>query len=638
MNPLVIMMRIVFVAILCGVSIFAADLDLQKLDEQITTEMESLIDNTGKISENDEIASRKLVQEGTQEHDKGEYRKAIDLYEKAIKKNPLLGIAYYEIAYSYSESGEQRKALEAVMRSLVLNPKMETAYIMKASILDDLGLSDDAIAAYRKIIEIKPDSLSAHLNLGITLYRKGDYDSAKNEYLKAQEIQPNHPSPYLRLSQIANAKKETYEEERYLNEFVRVGKNDPRLPAVQKRLKELTTVQVNINVTGKQDAAGSAHMLLSITEGSARSLWQKEKHRKAFPDAKAYFPSFEEEKDVLSVLLPIWKEQKAKTPAISMPEYDFAVAAEKAGYLDEFLWYMNRRKLGTRAESWIKENTQKVNTFTDWAVLSGFKDLVQEKSSDKEVVKKETITPRALPALLLKKAEDSKFAYVIGDSKPDDVKKFQKEEGQRFHDALKKSSAQCISKDDARKALNINLKNSLDFSSAIQIYMPGDEEWNFLVQRSSNLGRRYRDLAPPASASGLVGKKWDKIFVQVADPAWIAYYLAKALWRYEPGFRQRFGGSDQDKASIAEEEFALAALAGSNQNHREPKDGKSKSDPYLDKIEPILGSEDRIGFVLLEILHKTYGASLECLPPDQINALQHYFYSYVLEPVSSSGK
>lgn len=638
MNPLERSMRIVFIAILCGVSVFAADLDLPKLDEQVTTEMESLIDNTGKISEDDEIASRKLVQEGTQEHDKGEYRKAIDLYEKAIKKNPLLGVAYYEIAYSYTASGDQRKALEAVMRSLVLDPKSEAAYVMKASILDDLGLADAAIAAYRKIIEIKPTSMGAHLNLGITFFRKGDYESAKSEYLKAQELQPNHPSPYLRLSQIANARKETYEEERYLNEFVRVGKNDPRLPSVQQRLKEMSTVSISVNLTEKNDPVASANVMLSLIEAGARSLWQKEKHRKTFPEAKAYFPSFEEEKDVMMGLLPVWKEQKAKTPAASMPVYDLAVAAEKAGYLDEFLWYMNRRKLGTRAESWMKENTQRVDAFTAWAAHSGYQGLVQEKSSDKEVNKKETITPRDLPALLLKIAEDSKFGYVIGDSKPDDGRRFQKEEGSRFQDALKKSGAQCINKEDARKALNLNMKNSLDFSSAIRIFMPGDEEWNSIVQRSSNLGRRYRDLAPPQSASGLIDKKGDKILVQTADPAWLIYYLAKALWRYEPGFRQRFGGSDQDKPSIAEEEFALAALAGANQNSREAKDGKSKSDPYLDKIEPILGGEDRTGFILLEILHKTYGTSLECLPQEQANAMQHYFYSYVLEPVSSSNK
>jgi tetratricopeptide (TPR) repeat protein len=631
------MLHVLVMMMLWGTCLWAADTEIQKLEKKITAEMESLIDKTGKISEEDNAACKKLVMEGIQEHDKGDYRKAIALYERAITKNPLAGYAYYEMAYAYSESGDQRKALEFVLRSLVLDPKSEGAYIMKASRLDDLGLVEDAINAYKKIIEIKPDSLGAHLNLGITFLRKGDLDSAKNEFMKAHEIQPNHPSPYLRLSQVASAKKETYEEERYLNEFLRVGKNDPRLPAVQKRLKELNTVNIQINMPALTDAAGSANGVISIIEGGARSLWLKEKHRKTFPDAKAYSPSFEEEKDVLMTLLPVWKEQKSKNSSVSNPVYDLAVAAEQAGYLDAYVWYMNRQKLGAKAESWIKENKQKVDVFTEWAARSGYQDQVKEKDAKTGDATKNALSLKELPELFMKIAMDSKLAYAIGTSKQEDGAKFRQEEGKRFQEALKKTTTQCLNKEDARLALK-KRGGATDFSAGVRVFMPKDEEWDSIVKMSSNFGRRYVDLAPPMTASGLIEKKGDKIIVQASDPAWIIYYLAKALWRYEPGFRQRFGGSDQDIASVMEEELALAALAGGNQNRMESKDNKMKADPYIEKIEPILGSEDRKGFILLEILHKTYGASLECLTPDQANAVQHYFYARALEPLASPNK
>ena len=161
---------------------------------------------------------------------------------------------------------------------------------MKASILDDMGFADEAIAAYRKIIEIKPDSMLAHLNLGITLLRKEDHEQAYSEIMQAHEIAPDHPSPFMQLAKLARSKGEAYEEERYLNEFVRVGKGDPRLPMVQERLKQLKTQNVTVAVPGKNDPASAARTTVGLMEAMTRALWCGEKHRKTFSDAKTYSP------------------------------------------------------------------------------------------------------------------------------------------------------------------------------------------------------------------------------------------------------------------------------------------------------------------------------------------------------------
>ncbi len=165
--------------------------------------------------------------------------------------------------------------------------------------------------------------------------------------------------------------------------------------------------------------------------------------------------------------------------------------------------------------------------------------------------------------------------------------------------------------------------------------MPGDEEWDAAIKMASRFANRYRDLAPPPSASGFVEKKNSKITVKMIDPAWIPYFFAKALWRYEPGFRQRFGGPEDDKPSIAEEEFALAALVGGYLNAQESKDQKKEPDPYLDAIKAVFADRVQTGFILFEILHKTYGVSLECLPSAQADMLRQYFFSYALERVKA---
>ena len=430
---------VVIAVFLCLAVVRAENTALIKLEERIASEMEAVIDATGQISEADLAEYEKLVRQGIQKHDEGDVDKAIELYEKALEKNPLSGGAYYEIGYSYHSMGDLQKSLEAILRAIVLDPKSEMAYVMKAGILDDMGLPEEAIEAYRRIIEVKPDSFMAILNLGITLFRENDLDQAVSEFERAQEIVPEHPSPFYFLAVIANQKGETYEEERYLKEFVRVGKDDDRLPSVQQRLKELTTTSVTLNISDKDDLLSQAKSVIGTVEGISRSLWRTKKHRETFPDAKGYFPSFEEELDVIQRVIETWKDQKEKDASLSHPTYDFAAAAEESGFLNEYVWYSNRQKLGQSAETWFKNNEPRVNAFVAWAENSEFSEQVKEEVQSGESDQNKSIGIRDLPGMVMEAADQSRFVYVIGDkSNPGDVEKFRKREGNRFKNVLKK--------------------------------------------------------------------------------------------------------------------------------------------------------------------------------------------------------
>jgi hypothetical protein len=48
-----------------------------------------------------------------------------------------------------------------------------------------------------------------------------------------------------------------------------------------------------------------------------------------------------------------------------------AIAAAKADYLNEYVWYLNRQKLGQRAELWLQENKKKADAFVDWEAATG---------------------------------------------------------------------------------------------------------------------------------------------------------------------------------------------------------------------------------------------------------------------------
>jgi tetratricopeptide (TPR) repeat protein len=645
-------------ALLCGI-ILASQLVQASTQEtpveaeaRIQAEMDALIDRTGHISPESASEAIEIARKGVQAHDRGEYGKAIELYRKALEKNPLFDTAYYEMAYSYSASGDQRGALEAITKAVALNPKAEHSLILRASILDDLGYPDDAVAAYLRVLDLQPRSFEALLNLAITYIRQKKLDKGEEALIKAREIRPDHPSPLLHLANIAAARNENYEEEKFLNEFVRVGEKDPRLPAVKERLKRLTTVQVNIR-TDLADGNPAASAV-ELAEQMQRALWRSSKHREAFPEAKSYFPTFEEEKDVAETALAMWKESKRK-PGAKHPRYDFLLAVEEQGFLTEYIWYANEQKLGQRATDWLAQNSERITTFVNWAKRADYSSFV-ERAVPKAESEQSALHPRDLPALVLKACQESKLSYEIGVSpEPADCRDFISQESERFQKVLKRSGANCLTREDVAKRLD-SLSGRVDEDVLLQVfrlYLPGENHWTEAARMTSRLARQMVDSAWPRAGEGSVERRGDKIKVKASGAPWLAYYLAKAAWRNEPELRARFAGPGEDVPALAEEWFALVTLVGAYANSKEsagrteekpqsaegkPEDKVAVIDPFLENLTSATNSELLVGFGLFEVLHKRYGVPLNCLDARQAEVLAKYYSAFVLQPVTQPAR
>jgi len=81
-----------------------------------------------------------FVQEGIQYHDSGDYEKAIETYQKALKLNPKSTLVNYEIALSYFTKGDYKEAVK--YSDIVLKQNKDyllPAYITKGSSLDMLA-------------------------------------------------------------------------------------------------------------------------------------------------------------------------------------------------------------------------------------------------------------------------------------------------------------------------------------------------------------------------------------------------------------------------------------------------------------------------------------------------------------------
>jgi DNA-binding winged helix-turn-helix (wHTH) protein/TolB-like protein/Flp pilus assembly protein TadD len=129
-------------------------------------------------------------------------KKAVELYEQAIKLDDRYALAYTGVGESYMTLGESafgaippaeayQKATAAVQKALALNPNSAEAYMIlgNAQIKHEWNIEAGDIA-YRKTIALNPNFARVHLLLAWNLMRQSRFEEAETEVRRAAELNP----------------------------------------------------------------------------------------------------------------------------------------------------------------------------------------------------------------------------------------------------------------------------------------------------------------------------------------------------------------------------------------------------------------------------------------------------------------
>ncbi|CAF3869506.1 unnamed protein product [Rotaria sp. Silwood1] len=160
---------------------------------------------------------------GLIKRDQGDYKQALDFYEKSIKikqtilpdDDPNLAMSYNNIALVYKNMGDYSKALEFYEKDLEItkkalpsnHPHLATSYNNIGGVHKNIGDYSKALEFYEKALTIRekalpsnhPDLATSYNNIGQVCNNMGDYSIALEFYEKALKIKekalpPNHPS------------------------------------------------------------------------------------------------------------------------------------------------------------------------------------------------------------------------------------------------------------------------------------------------------------------------------------------------------------------------------------------------------------------------------------------------------------
>lgn len=185
--------------------------------------------------DNFKIAGEKL-NKGAQLLAKGEVNRAIAFFESAIKIDPNLAAAHFDLALAYQKKGDVPRVVESLentiklkpddaealnilgyyytiqnkldlamsclKKALKINPRLPEIFLNLGVCLTEMEKYDEAIKNYKKALSLKPNYVEALTNIGAVYARQGKFETALISYQKALAIDENYTAAYIFLGNV----------------------------------------------------------------------------------------------------------------------------------------------------------------------------------------------------------------------------------------------------------------------------------------------------------------------------------------------------------------------------------------------------------------------------------------------------
>ena len=119
---------------------------------------------------------------------RGNIKRAIDYFKKAIELDPYHSKAYNDLGGVYYNIDKKEEAAALFKKAIEINPRLAEAYNNLGNIYYDIDKKQEATTYYQKAIEINPRLAEAYNNLAIVYYHSQQYDLAIKHCDRAIEL------------------------------------------------------------------------------------------------------------------------------------------------------------------------------------------------------------------------------------------------------------------------------------------------------------------------------------------------------------------------------------------------------------------------------------------------------------------
>jgi tetratricopeptide (TPR) repeat protein len=188
---------------------------------------------------------------------------AIPFFIEALKNNPDLGPAYFQIGYCFAKMGRYDQAIAAYKQAIRIKPDDMDAYNNLCVSYNMLGRSDEAVQTCNQAIRIKPDLAEGYSNLGWTYQKLGKYAEGLEFSKQAIRIKPDYAPAHYNLG----------------NNYVGLARYEEAVESYKQ------AIRINPNYAEAHLNLGSAYNELRLYPEAIDSYKQAARIKSLFPEA-----------------------------------------------------------------------------------------------------------------------------------------------------------------------------------------------------------------------------------------------------------------------------------------------------------------------------------------------------------------
>lgn len=312
----------------------------------------------------------RVMKKGIEYHDAGEYDKAIEMYQEAIKIEPNNHIALYELALTYLEKKDYKNAIKYSEKVLKKDSKYELqSIIILGSALDMSGKMKKSVSVFKDGIKKYGELGSLCFNLSIVLVKLKKYEEAEEYILKGLTDNITHTSSHLMLGDLQLSKGQKY---KALFSYIYFLYLEPN--TIRSR-NTLIKIQSLLGSNVEKESEGKINIFANI---NSKDIYSKELDIIISLFVAAHVGKVdednedgEEKEDLLLQLMKIIFKAESKESLddkvnlvrdLYLPKFNRLVKSE---YMNAFYLHIIQ-SVSDESSDWINENEDKYTEFLNW--------------------------------------------------------------------------------------------------------------------------------------------------------------------------------------------------------------------------------------------------------------------------------
>jgi len=181
----------------------------------------------------------KSFQQASEESARGNYLKAIEYLQKAIKEAPNFIEAYNNLGAQFQKLKEWNQAIEAYKHAIEIKGNSPMPYLNIGNIYLERGELDSALKAFQSVLELEDGNLRAQLALSKIYLEKRDYGRAEVHLETVTRLNPSqNRQAFLALIQIEIMSQKYDRAKYFLDSFQIYFPSDPEMEKLKQAIEK----------------------------------------------------------------------------------------------------------------------------------------------------------------------------------------------------------------------------------------------------------------------------------------------------------------------------------------------------------------------------------------------------------------